>query len=159
MKKEETIIQVILDSGATEGHRAELVHERQVAVADLLRENRFVLKGDEAFIGPYHLHLRIADNRLVLDVQAAEGDAQTALLIPVTPFRGIIKDYRIICDSYYEAVKTAPTVRIEALDMGRRAAHNEAAEMLEEFLESSVELDFATARRLFTLLYVLHIRA
>lgn len=135
----------------------EVEHERAVALFDLLEENEFcLLEAPEA--GPYRLYLSIEDNRLVLDVRAGDDGDLAKVQLPLTPFRGIVKDYFLICDSYYKAIKTASPSQIEAVDMGRRGLHNEGSELLRERLAGKVEIDHNTARRLFTLICVLHIR-
>lgn len=136
---------------------AEVEHERAVALFDLLEENRFTLVGDTTG-GPYKLLLSIEDNRLIFDVRTEEGGDLAKVQLPLTPFRGIVKDYFLICDSYYKAIKTASPSQIEAVDMGRRGLHNEGSELLRERLAGRIELDLQTARRLFTLICVLHIR-
>ena len=131
----------------------EVEQEREVAIADLLEENRFQPEGGEG--GPYDLRLSREDNRLVLEVSCP--GYQRAHGLSLTPFRGIIKDYFLVCDSYFEAVRTSPQ-QIEALDMGRRGLHNEGSELLRERLAGKIELDLETARRLFTLICALHRR-
>jgi len=138
--------------------KPEVEHERKVAVFDLLEENYFAPVGDE--IGPYDVKLSIEDGkRLVLDV-AKEGkiDYFTQIKVPLMPVRKIIKDYFLVCDSYFKAIKTASPAQIEAIDMGRRGLHNEGSTILRDRLEEKVHVDHDTARRLFTLVCVLHIR-
>jgi uncharacterized protein (UPF0262 family) len=138
--------------------KPELEHERKVAIFDLLEENYFAPVGDE--IGPYDVDLSIEDGkRLVLDV-AKEGEKEyfTQVKVPLMPVRKIIKDYFMICDSYFKAIKTASPAQIEAIDMGRRGLHNEGSVILRERLEEKIHVDHDTARRLFTLVCVLHIR-
>lgn len=134
----------------------EVRHERAVAVYDLLAENRFALKGDDR--GPYALKLSIQENRLVLDVGNTEEAPLDRIMLPLTPFRTTIRDYFRICDAYYQAIRTATPSKIEAIDMGRRAVHNEGAGILRERLAERLEMDDNTARRLFTLICVLHVR-
>src|SRR5690606_23522793 len=109
--------------------------------------------------GPYHLHLGMVETRLLLDVRKPEGDALERIELPLTPFRRVIKDYFTVCESYYQAIKAGSPSRIEAIDMGRRGLHNEGSELLRERLSTRIELDMHTARRLFTLICVLQIRA
>lgn len=138
--------------------KPEVEHERKVAVFDLLEENYFAPVGDE--IGPYDVKLSIEDGkRLVLDV-AKEGktDYFTQIKVPLMPVRKIVKDYFLVCDSYFKAIKTASPAQIEAIDMGRRGLHNEGSTILRDRLEEKVHVDHDTARRLFTLVCVLHIR-
>ncbi|WP_419797731.1 MAG: UPF0262 family protein [Terasakiella sp.] len=138
--------------------KPEVEHERKVAVFDLLEENYFAPVGDE--IGPYDVKLSIEDGkRLVLDV-AKEGktDYFLQIKVPLMPVRKIVKDYFLVCDSYFKAIKTASPAQIEAIDMGRRGLHNEGSTILRDRLEEKVHVDHDTARRLFTLVCVLHIR-
>jgi uncharacterized protein (UPF0262 family) len=138
--------------------KPEIEHERIVAIFDLLEENYFAPVGDH--IGPYVLNLSIEDGkRLVLDI-AKQGESESFLQVkvPLMPVRKIIKDYFLVCDSYFQAIKTASPTQIEAIDMGRRGLHNEGSVILRERLEEKVHIDHDTARRLFTLVCVLHIR-
>jgi uncharacterized protein (UPF0262 family) len=129
-----------------------------VAIFDLLEENTFRLSRAGAHPGPYHVSLRLAEDRLLMDIRDT-GEAQVhQIALAVKPFRMVIKDYFIVCESYYDAIKTSSPSQIEAIDMGRRALHNEGAQMLMERLLAEAELDQLTARRLFTLLCVLHMR-
>lgn len=123
---------------------------------DLLEHNSFRLEGSEN--GPYHLTLGLEENRLVLDVRLEDGLGQAKVLMSLTPLRKIIKDYFLICENYYKAIRSAPPSQIEALDMARRALHDEGATTLRERLAGKIETDFDTARRLFTLVCVLQMR-
>ena len=125
-----------------------------VAIYDLLEENTFAPNGGED--GPFALHLSITGSRLVFDIKRADGAPVMAHLLSLSPLRRIVKDYFMICDSYYEAIRTATPDRIEAIDMGRRALHDEGSQLLMERLKNKVTVDFETARRLFTLICVLH---
>jgi uncharacterized protein (UPF0262 family) len=147
---------ITLDERTVVRRNADIEHERAAAIFDLLEENRFVPVSGVA--GPYHLHLGIVENRLVLDIGGPNGGALERVPLPLAPFRGIVKDYFLVCESYYNAIRSASPSRIEAIDMGRRALHDEGSELLRERLAERVEVDFNTARRLFTLLCVLHIR-
>ena len=118
--------------------------------------NHFALTDGER--GPYHLHLSIQDNRLVLQINDTKDQPITRHLVPVTPYRRLIKDYFTVCESYFEAIKRSSPSKIEAIDMGRRALHDEGAEKLCDQLAGKIEIDKETARRLFTLICVLHIR-
>jgi uncharacterized protein (UPF0262 family) len=131
-------------------------HERAVAIYDLIEDNVFAPAGDAQ--GPYNLHLSIAENRLLFDIRSERDEPVTTVTLPLQPFRRIVRDYFAICESYYEAIKTASPSKIEAIDMGRRGLHNEGSELLRDRLEGKIEVDFDTARRLFTLICVLHIR-
>lgn len=135
----------------------DIEHERAVAIFDLVEENHFQPLGDEAG-GPYRLKISLVDSRLVLNVTRQDGEAVVTHILSMTPFRRIIKDYFLICESYYEAIRTAMPSKIEAIDMGRRGLHNEGSQTLLERLAGKIEVDFDTARRLFTLVCVLHWR-
>ena len=129
-------------------------HERAVAIYDLLEDNVFEPVDHEG--GPYTLNLGITENRLVFDIKLADGTPVIAHLLSLTPLRRIVKDYFMICDSYYQAIRTATPSQIEAIDMGRRSLHDEGSRILMERLRKKVKVDFDTARRLFTLICVLH---
>ena len=148
------LVSVLIDPASLAPASPEVEQEREVAVADLLEENSFHPEGGAG--GPYDLRLSREDNRLVLEV-TGPGYAR-AHGLSLTPFRGIIKDYFLVCDSYFEAVRNSPQ-QIEALDMGRRGLHNEGSERLRERLAGKIELDLDTARRLFTLICALHRRS
>ncbi len=135
---------------------AEAEHERKIAVFDLLEGNLF--KVVDAADGPYQLRLSLVDNRLVFDVFNEGGEPVRQILLSLTPLRRLIKDYFLICDSYYDAIRSSTPAQIEAIDMGRRGLHNEGSEVLIERLAGKVETDFDTARRLFTLVCALHMR-
>jgi uncharacterized protein (UPF0262 family) len=149
------IAQITLDERTVVRRNADIEHERAVAIFDLLEDNSFAPASGTA--GPFHVKLGIEENRLVLDIRAAEGQAEERVLLPLTPFRSIVKDYFLVCESYYNAIRSASPSRIEAIDMGRRGLHDEGSELLRERLADRVKVDFNTARRLFTLLCVLHI--
>jgi uncharacterized protein (UPF0262 family) len=154
---EHRIVSITLDA-ASIGRADEAVeHERRVAIADLIETNAFHPDGAEA--GPYHLRLAIEEQRLVFDVSRADGAPVRVFVFSLGPLRRIIKDYFLICESYYEAVRDAPLAQIEAIDMGRRGVHNEGSTLLRERLEGKIAVDFDTARRLFTLICALHRRA
>ena len=153
-----SLLRVELDERSFLRRRPEVEHEREVALFDLLEENTFILKGEGAAPGPYCLRLGLSEDRLVFDVADEAGALQKQIALAVRPFRMLIKDYFMICESYYDAIKTSSPSQIEAIDMGRRALHNEGAQMLGERLGEHVELDHNTSRRLFTLLCVLHMR-
>jgi uncharacterized protein (UPF0262 family) len=152
----ERLAAVILDEASIGRSSREVEHERAVAIYDLIAENKFRPCGHEG--GPYTLQLGISGNRLVFDIRLADGTPIIAHMLSLAPFRRIVKDYFTVCDSYYAAIRTATPDRIEALDMGRRALHDEGSQVVIERLKRKVELDFDTARRLFTLLTVLHWR-
>ncbi|WP_187972489.1 UPF0262 family protein [Aquibium microcysteis] len=132
-------------------------HERAVAIFDLIEENVFHPVGD-ADGGPYRLKLSLVDSRLVFAVSREDGSAIVTHILSLTPFRRIVKDYFMICESYYEAIRSSTPSQIEAIDMGRRGLHNEGSRTLMDRLSGKIEVDFDTARRLFTLVCVLHWR-
>lgn len=152
----ERLTSVTLDDSAVIRRSPEVEHERAVAIYDLLEDNAFRPQGD--FSGPYHLHLSIAENRLQMDILSEADEPLETVALPLLPFRRVVRDYFAVCETYYEAIKTASPARIEAIDMGRRGLHNEGSELLQERLDGKIEIDFDTARRLFTLICVLHIR-
>jgi uncharacterized protein (UPF0262 family) len=145
---------VTLDEASLGSSNDDVEHERRVAIYDLIEENKFRPFGHDG--GPYALQLGISGNRLVLDIRQTDGTPVIAHLLSLAPFRRIVKDYFVVCDSYYAAIRTATPDRIEALDMGRRALHDEGSRIVMERLKRKVELDFDTARLLFTLITVLH---
>lgn len=136
-------------------------HERAAAITDLLKDNHFAPLSGRA--GPFHLHLAVAENRLAIEVRAAAddrgGQPGETIGLPLAPFRRIVKDYFLICESYYGAIRGHGLAKAEAIDVGRRALHDEGAALLIERLAGKVAVDHATARRLFTLICVLHLRA
>ncbi|MPZ59429.1 MAG: UPF0262 family protein [Rhizobiales bacterium] len=150
------LVTVTLDEASIGRSGPDVEHERAIAIYDLLDENAFAPVEDDK--GPYALHLSIAENRLVFDIRAADGAPVMAYLLSLSPFRKLVKDYFLVCDSYYDAIRTATPERIEALDMGRRGLHDEGSRILQERLRRKVRVDFDTARRLFTLICVLHWR-
>ncbi|HEX2527461.1 MAG TPA: UPF0262 family protein [Geminicoccus sp.] len=150
------IVAIELDQGGVVRWTPEVQHERSVAIFDLLEDNCFRLK--DGFDGPYHVFLSLRDMNLVLLVKHAEAEHKKELILAVRPLRRVIKDYFIICDSYFQAIRGAPPSRIEAIDMARRGLHNEGAELLREALVEKVDVDALTARRLFTLVCVLSLR-
>jgi uncharacterized protein (UPF0262 family) len=149
------LIAVELDEASIGPNALEVEHERKVAIFDLLEENHFELTGGPA--GPYKLRIGIVEHRLAFAI-TAEGAAEPAatFLLSLNPFRRVVKDYFLVCGNYFEAIKTAPPSRIEALDMGRRGLHDEGSKLLLERLDGKVTMDVPTSRRLFTLLCALH---
>jgi uncharacterized protein (UPF0262 family) len=133
-----------------------MVHERRVAIFDLLEENEFTPEGSEC--GPYIVTLGLRDGRLVLEISRSNGAPRDEVSFSLTPFRRLIKDYFLICESYHNAIRTAMPAQIEAIDMGRRGLHNEGSRMVTDSLRNKVEVDFQTSRRLFTLICALHRR-
>ena len=153
------IVEINIDDSALAAPTPEIEQERRVAVFDLLEENSFVVPAREGRAvpeGPYRLHLAIRERRLVFDVQTESGEPAAEFHLALGPFRQVVKDYFQICESYFDAVKKLPPGQIEAIDMARRGIHNEGARVLQERLEGKAEVDTDTARRLFTLICVLH---
>jgi len=153
------ICQIDIDTSGMPAPTPEIEQERSVAVFDLLEQNTFVLperEGRAAPAGPYRLTLAIREKRLVFDVDTEAGEDATEFHLSLSPFRQVVKDYWQICESYFDAVKKLPPSQIEAIDMARRGIHNEGARVLQERLEGKAEVDIDTARRLFTLICVLH---
>jgi uncharacterized protein (UPF0262 family) len=157
---EPRISHIDLDEATILWRNADIEQERRIAIFDLIEENTF--KPLRAFaaghVGPYRLRLAVEDGRLALAIADEAGAALETIILALGRFRRPIREYFAICDSYYQAIRRATAQEIETIDMARRGVHNEAAEMLLERLEGKVETDFATARRLFTLICVLHIR-
>lgn len=151
---------VALDEHTIIRRAQHIEHERRVAIADLLEDNRFRpltgLTRDDA--GPYRLLLRIEEDRLAFDLSDKEGEDIGGFSMGLKPFRRIIKEYFIICESYFRAVDTATLSKVEALDMGRKSIHDEGSALFQERLSRKAEVDFETARRLFTLVCVLNMR-
>ena len=157
MSKKQTIADIFLDERTVIRRSAQVEHERKVAIYDILEDNMF--EPGNGFTGPYNLHIRIEENRLTFDIRDDRDTRLTEITLPLSSFRSIVKDYFLICDNYYKAIKTSTPSQIEAIDMGRRALHNEGAVLLTQRLDGKVKMDSRTARRLFTLICVLHIRA
>jgi uncharacterized protein (UPF0262 family) len=153
------IIDITLDERTILWRSADIEQERRIAIFDLIEDNHFapVLRGSD-YAGPYKLHLSVEEGRLALQMMRADGSHLETLVLGLARFRRPIRDYFAICDSYYQAIRNATPAQIETVDMARRGIHNEAAELLKERLEGKIEIDFDTARRLFTLICVLHIK-
>jgi uncharacterized protein (UPF0262 family) len=148
------LIKIILDEDSIGPGTRDVEHERAVAIYDLVEQNSFAPVGHDG--GPYCLKLQLAGNRLIFDIRTEDDRPVVAHHLSLTPFRRLVKDYFLICESYYQAIRTATPSQIEAIDMGRRGLHDEGSEILIERLKHKVALDFDTARRLFTLITVLH---
>lgn len=148
------LVGVTLDEDSLGRGSPDQEHERAVAVYDLIERNRFAVPGHDG--GPYLCRLAMVERRLVFEIREAGGAPVVTHHLSLSPFRRIVKDYALICESYYAAIRTATAAQIEAIDMGRRGLHDEAAGVLVERLRDKVEVDFDTARRLFTLIYALH---
>lgn len=148
------LVAVTLDEASLGRGNPDQEHERAIAIWDIVEENSFAVTAHEG--GPYALHLSLVDRKLLFEIRLAGGDPVISHFLSLTPFRRVIKDYELICESYYAAIRTATPSQIEAIDMGRRGLHDEASELLRERLAGKVDVDFDTARRLFTLLFALH---
>ncbi|WP_257167299.1 UPF0262 family protein [Bradyrhizobium sp. SRS-191] len=149
------IVAVTLDEESIGRSGPDIEHERAIAIYDLVEENLFAPEGADG-AGPFTLHLGITANRLMFDIRREDGTPVVTHLLSLSPFRRIVKDYFMICDSYYQAIRTATPDKIEAIDMGRRGIHDEGSRTLQERLKGKVRVDFETSRRLFTLITVLH---
>ncbi|HKJ60433.1 MAG TPA: UPF0262 family protein [Hyphomicrobiales bacterium] len=148
------IVEIKLDEGLLRGNSPEIEHERKVSIADILEANRFTF-GDAGAIS-YRLALSIVEKRLVIGVRDELGEPIGDHALPLSPFSRLIKDYFLVCESYFEAIRTMPPARIEALDNERRRLHDEGSALLAERLKDRIQVDFETARRLFTLICALH---
>lgn len=151
------IAEITLDEHTVVNRSAEIESERAAAIADLLGQNRFAPASGVS--GPFRLHLAIEENRLVMEISPLADGAVETIVLPLAPFRRIVKDYFLVCESYYQAVRSSNLSRVEAIDVGRRSLHDEGSKLLTERLAGKLEVDHDTARRLFTLICVLHLRA
>ncbi|WP_417516687.1 UPF0262 family protein [Minwuia sp.] len=158
MSDQNRIAAISLDNSSIKSWGPDVDHERKVAIFDLIEQNSFRPVGDE-YHGPFNVHLTIEDNRLAIQICGEDDVEQGRIVLALSTFRSTVRDYFKICESYFSAIKTATPSRIEAIDMGRRGIHNQGSELLQERLQDKIEIDFDTARRLFTLICVLHIRA
>ena len=157
MSGEQRIAKFTLNEKGVKRRSPEAEHERNVALTDLLHDNVFQPTCMKE--GPYEVGLGIEEGRLVMDVFSPQENKNSRVVLPITSLRGIIRDYFMICESYYEALKKSPGPgKLEAIDMGRRGVHNEGSVLLKELLENRISVDHQTARRLFTLICVLHIK-
>jgi uncharacterized protein (UPF0262 family) len=156
MSNNRCIADVRLDETSLSAQTADADHERRVAIFDLLEANSFdVVDGPD---GPYALVLSVVEQKLVFDVKLLDGTDVRIFVLSLSPFKRVVRDYFMICESYHQAIRQATPTQIEAIDMGRRGLHNEGSRLLEARLEGKVKLDFDTARRLFTLICALHVR-
>lgn len=151
------LVDIVLDDASIGRATPDVEHERAVAIFDLIEENTFHPVNDDVG-GPYKLVLSVMESRLVFNISREDGEQVVVHMLSLTPFKKVIKDYFLICESYYEAIRTSTPSQIEAIDMGRRGLHNEGSQTLNERLKGKIEIDFDTARRLFTLICVLHWR-
>ena len=151
------LIDITLDDASIGRAAPDVEHERAVAIFDLIEDNSFKPVGDEQG-GPYKLVLSVVESRLVFDISRENDEKVVTHMLSLTPFKKVIKDYFLICESYYEAIRSSSPNQIEAIDMGRRGLHNEGSQTLNDRLDGKIEIDFDTSRRLFTLICVLHWR-
>jgi uncharacterized protein (UPF0262 family) len=147
---------ITLDERTIVRRTREIEQERDIAIYDLLETNSFRPEGSHG--GPYQLILAVEDNRLCFDIRLEDGSEHGKVLLSLTPFRRVIKDYFLVCESYFKAIRNAPPSQIEALDMGRRGLHDEGSTLLSERLKGKIAIDHDTARRIFTLICVLHLK-
>jgi uncharacterized protein (UPF0262 family) len=147
---------ITLDEQSVVQRSRAIEQEREIAIYDIIEANVFRPGGSQG--GPYHLTLGLEENRLVLDIALEDGAQHIRTTVSLTPLRKIMKDYFLVCENYYKAIRTAPPYQIEALDMARRTLHDEGAIELQKRMKDKVETDFDTARRLFTLVCVLQMR-
>ncbi len=155
------LIHIDLDQKSIIWRSAEIEQERRIAIFDLLEGNHFAPQRahDDGYAGPYRLNLRVEEGRLVFDIYREDESHLETIILGLARFQRPIREYWAICDSYFQAVRQATTQHIETVDMARRGIHNQASEMLMERLDGKIDVDFDTARRLFTLICVLHIKA
>ena len=154
MSETNRLVGVTLDEASLGRGAPDQEHERAIAIYDLIERNSFALPEFDG--GPYAVHLALVERRLAFEVRSADGAALVTHHLSLTPLKRLIKDYEMVCESYYAAIRTATPAQIEAIDMGRRGLHDEAAVILVERLAGKVKLDRETARRFFTLIYALH---
>ena len=154
------IIKVDLDEDTILWRNADIEQERRVAIFDLIEDNMFkpLREVEDGYAGPYALHLSVEEGRLIWDIRREDGTPHEMIILALGRFRRPVREYFAICDSYFQAIRKASATEIETIDMARRGVHNEAAELLIDRLEGKIEVDFPTARRLFTLICVLHIK-
>jgi len=155
------IIDIALDERTIIWRSADIEQERRIAIFDLIEGNYFKPERDypDGYAGPYKIRLSVEEGRLAIDISRSDDSLLETYVLGLGRFRRPIKDYFAICDSYYQAIRAATPQQIETIDMARRGIHNDAAQLLKERLEGKVDIDFDTARRLFTLICVLHIKA
>lgn len=154
------IIDIELDQRTIIWRNADVEQERRIAIFDLLEENHFAPQREhpDKYAGPYKVRLGVEEGRLVIEIRREDDSPLETIILGLARFRRAIKNYFAICDSYYQAIRAATPQQIETIDMARRGIHNEAADILKERLDGKIDVDFDTARRLFTLLCVLHIK-
>lgn len=150
------LVDVQLDEASIAPRGPDVEHERKIAIFDLLEQNHFAPEGAEG--GPFVLKLAIQENRLVFQIAHETGAAHATHVLSLTPLKRVIRDYFVVCDTYYQAIRSAAPSQIEAIDMGRRGLHDEGSQLLRDRLAGKIAVDHDTARRLFTLICALHIK-
>jgi uncharacterized protein (UPF0262 family) len=153
-KKPRRLVAVTLDEASIGRGNPDQEHERAVAIWDILEANDFAIPGGDG--GPFKLKIGLVEKKLAFEVRRENDEVVITHFLSLSPFRRVIKDYELICESYYAAIRSASPAQIEAIDMGRRGLHDDAARLLTERLDGKIEVDFDTARRLFTLIFALH---
>jgi uncharacterized protein (UPF0262 family) len=156
-KPKTRLVDVVLDEASIAPRGPDVEHERKIAIFDLLEQNHFAPEG-AADGGPYVLKLAMQENRLVFHVAHESGETHATHLLSLTPLKRVIRDYFVVCESYYQAIRAASPSQIEAIDMGRRGLHDEGSQLLRDRLDGKIAVDHDTARRLFTLICALHIK-
>lgn len=151
---ENRLIAIEIDDETLAASGPDAEHERRVAIFDLLEENSFEVIGQDT--GPYALFLSLQERKLAMDVRLEDGTPVRIFGLSLSPFRGVIRDYFMICESYYDAIRSSTPHQIEAIDMARRGIHNEGSDLVADRLEGKINVDFDTSRRLFTLICALH---
>jgi uncharacterized protein (UPF0262 family) len=150
------LAKVVLNEATIPRGAADVDHEREVAIFDLIEENTFAVPGRDE--GPYSLGISQEESKLTFDVRAANGEPAASIVVSMTPFRPLLKDYFLVCETYYSAIRTASSRQIEAIDQERTKLHNEGADLMAQRLAGKIEIDQATARRLFALVSALRWR-
>ena len=148
------LVAVTLDEASIGRGNPDQEHERAIAIYDIVEANSYAIPNEDR--GPYALHLALVDNKLGFEIRSADGATLMTHFLSLAPFRSVIRDYKLVCESYYKAIRSASPAQIEAIDTGRRGLHDEAAGLLMERLDGKVQVDFDTARRIFTLIFALH---
>lgn len=150
------LVDVQLDEASIAPRGPDVEHERRIAIFDLLEQNHFAPDG--AAGGPFVLKLGVQENRLVFHIAHETGETHATHMLSLTPLKRVIRDYFVVCDTYYQAIRSASPSQIEAIDMGRRGLHDEGSQLLRERLTGKIAVDHDTARRLFTLICALHVK-
>jgi uncharacterized protein (UPF0262 family) len=157
MSEAQRIAAVTLDERTVVRRSPAIENERATAITDLLKENQFIPASGRD--GPFEVRLAVEENRLAMEIRSAADGSSETIVLPLAPFRRIVKDYFLVCESHYDAIRGKRLAQVEAIDVGRRSLHDEGSALLIERLAGKVSIDHDTARRLFTLICVLHLRA